>query len=246
MNAQDQSRSPARPSPLRRSWDNDGWACLSVAAATVSLLAGLYLAMSLAGVARYPLVVSLLAVAAVWTALSCGAMAAWARDGIGAVLRAGAVVDAVAVLLLVLCQMRVLPLTAALEIYLILAAMCLFCVATVRLGQRRPAQLALAALTGTILLATMASPLWAPNLLETAPLRKAALAAAIYPNALYSIWSVEDVRYIWHESGLMYRISGIRDYAPPAPQWWATVAIYTLAAAVIAGANLLRKRLRRT
>ncbi|MCE5277630.1 MAG: hypothetical protein ABFD92_01860 [Planctomycetaceae bacterium] len=231
-----------RPSASRRYWDSDGRACLAAATVTATLLGGLYLALHLAGLPQRSLLISIPAVSGVWVALACGAMACGARDGIGALLRGGTVIDTAGGILIVLCLSTPLPLLSGVQIYLILAAMGVFAVAMARLARGRGARLALAALSGAILIAAMASPLWAPSLLQTPAVRQAALAAAIYPNSLYSIWSVEGLRYVWHESGLMYDISGIRDYAPPRPQWWAPVAIYALAAAVIAVTKLLRKK----
>ena len=228
---------------LHRLLAEDGWACLAAFLATVGLELGLYWGLQAAGVPPRPAMLSGLAAAAVWIALSAGAFAAGSPSGWGALCRGGTVADSSAVFLIVLWVTRPeIGFLAALDVYCIYAAMALAAIAAVRCGRSQAARNALAVAAATVLLAAMASPFWVCGWLDIDPVRTPALSAAVHANGLYGIWAVDGINFIWHESDFLYRVSSIRNFSPPAPIWYAPAAIYAAVATVLALVGLLRHR----
>lgn len=231
---------------LRGLLGRDGWPALAGAAATVVVEVGFFLGAVACGVNGRQAAMASLAAGIVWVALAAPAMAAGASGGLGALVRGGVAADASAVWLIVLWLASPhVSLLAAVKIYCICAAVALSAVAAVRCAIAPAGRFALAAAASIVFMAALASPFWAGGAVLAAQAhRHAIVAAAVYANPFYCIWSVlaDQMPYAWHQAPVMYRITQFGTYfaVPPVP-WYAAAVIYAAAAGLLAATNLLRR-----
>lgn len=246
---------------LARSRPAEARALVAMAAATLLVQNGAYAAMAAAGIAPREAVLASLACGIAWVVLVTGPFAAGAATTFRAVLRAGVVADASAVGLIVLClaardpvsARRLVPLVAALKIYCTYAAVAMTAAAAVRCARSCPGRAAVGTVVSVVLLAALATPFWIGGILDALvrgdqvarDAGTAFIGEALSFNPFYSIGSAvaDRAAFVWHEEGLMYRITAIRDIvAPPPVSWYAAGVRYAVAAAVLAGLALLRRR----
>ena len=223
----------------------DGWPALAAAAVTLAMELGVFLGALAAGVTQRQAVIASLAAGVVWVALAAPAMAAASNSGLGGLLRGGASADASAALLIVLWLATPhVSLPAALKIYCIYAAVALAGVAATRCARAPATRFALAAAASIVLIAALASPFWIGGAIAAARLSGPAVAAAVYANPFYCIWSVlaDQMPHAWHQAPVLYRITYLGTHAPvPAAPWYAAVIIYTAIAGVLGATSLLRR-----
>lgn len=243
---------PAHPTgewSVRRILARHGLALLLAAGVTVAVELGLYLLARIGGVPSRSAVLATLAAGTLWVALAGCVLAASGPDVLGAVLRAGAVVDASAVTLVVLwLSAEEVSFIAAGQIYLVWAAMAMAATAATRLARSDAGRYAVAVAAACVLLAGLASPFWigGPMQLGDQKAAQKLVAAAVYVNPFYAVCAAisDQARFVWHQSAVMYRITRIGDYAaPPAACWYASVLIHLPAAVVLAGLAALRRRI---
>jgi len=236
-----------RQGVIRTLLARDGWAVLAAGAVTVAAELGVLLIGRAGGASPRAAVLAALATMTLWVALSAPALAAGGRSGLSALLRGGIVVDASAVTLLILwLTTPYVTLVAALQIYCILAAVALACIAAVRCFRRPLGQAAAAVAAATVLAGALATGFWTGGLLRAAggAALRPAVTAAVVVNPFYSILSAvaEEVRFVWHQAPVMYRLTRIGDYAAPPPVHWTTaVVVYGALAGMLAAAHLLRR-----
>ena len=243
---------PAQKEGLRPLLARHGWAMLAAAAATVAVELGAYLLGVVGGVQPAQAVLAALAASVLWVALAAPVLAATADDTIGALLRGGTIVDASVITLIVLwLTSPLVGLATIAKLYCILLAMGLAEIAACRLHRRASGRLALAVVAAAVVVASLASPFWIGGPIHGAD-RDAArrlVAAAVYANPFYSATAAlaGEMRFIWHQATVMYRITRIGDYAPAPPGcWYASVALHAPAALLLAAVGALLHRRPRT
>ncbi len=229
---------------LRRLWP----ALAATVVATLVVELGVFLAAVWLGLPPRQAALATLAATVLWVVLAAPALAAAGPGGFAALLRAGAAVDASGVTLLVLwaaCEEVTFP--AAAKAYIILAAMALASAAWVRLARTGPARAAVALVVAMILLACLATPFWIGGALRVAdrPTAAGLAALAVHANPFYGVSAAiaERARFVWHESGFLYRITRLGDDAAPPPSLWYACPLAHAALAVLAvGLAGLRRR----
>ena len=185
----------------------------------------------------------------VWIALAAPVLAAAPAGALSGLFRGGIVADASAVTLIALWLAGpTVTLLSAAKVYCTFAAMVLLAIGAVRCGRTVRARLALAAIVSVALMAALATPLWIGGLLASAPAGRAGwvLAAGLNANPVYSVASATaaQARFVWHQTGVMYRLTSVTDYAPPPVAWYACPAVYLPAAAAFGVLAWLRRRAR--
>jgi hypothetical protein len=238
---------PAPPSVLRETLARDGPAALAASLATVAVELGVYFAVRAATGELFG-ALACLAASAVWVAAAAPAFAADARGTLGALLRGGIVADASAVALIVLwVASPYVSLLAAVEVYLIYAAMALLAVAAVRAARSRTGRCAAAVLAAAAMMLALATPFWMGGLLRASapPVRDWLLSAAVKVNGFYSITAAvfDRAHFVWDEARFMYgRVQQMHDYVAPSARWYSAAAVHAVAAALLAATHLVRRR----
>ena len=242
------SPAPDRPAGVLA---GSGGAMAAWAAATVAVQVGTYGVALAGGAPQIPATLAALAVAVLWVAAAAPLAAAATDDTLAALLRGGSVVDASVVLLTVVwAASPAVTLGAAAKTYCVLLAAGLAGIAACRVGRTGSGRLVLAVAAGVVLLALAASPFWIGGAIHGVRGEAAGdiVAAAVYANPFYSITAAlaEETGFVWHEAGVMYRITRIGDYSPAPPAcWYAAAGIHACVAAGLAGLGLARHRRRR-
>jgi hypothetical protein len=235
------AQAPAQTSPLRCVLARDGRALLAGALTTVGVQLGLYLLARLAGVPQMQAALATLAATVMWVTLAAPVLGASGADALAGLLRGGCIADASAVTLIVLwlaCPEVTFP--AAVKIYCVLAAVALSAVAVGRLARSPDRRYALAVTAALVMTVALASPLWIGGALRAAPDRAARgiAAAGVYVNPFYAVTAAiaAEARFVWHQAGVMYRITRIGDYADAPPARWYPCVLIHLAVAILLGA----------
>ena len=243
--------------PIRDLFRRDGRSMLAAAVVTLAIILGLYFSGRSAGVGPPHATVAALAAGTLWLALACPILAAGGRGALSALARGGIVADAGAVALLVLWAARrfagprgpCLTFRGAVQIYCTFVAVALVQVAAARCPRSRAWRYVAGVAAAVVMTALLATPFWVSGPVSVAgPHKNTVVAAAVYLNPFYSVTSavVEQTRFIWHESGAMYEMSRLFDYAPPPVRWYTAAVIYGLLAAILAATHLVRTKKIRT
>ena len=246
---------------LARSRTAEAWTLVAMAAATLLVQNGVYAALTAAGAGPRETVLASLACGIAWVALVTAPFAAGGATTFRAVLRAGVVADASAVGLIVMCLFakdpvsarRLVPLVTALKIYCTYVAVAMTSAAAVRCARSAPGRAAVGIAVSVVLMAALTTPFWIGGTLDALvrgdqagrAAGTAFVREALSFNPFYSIGSAiaDHTAFVWHEEGLMYRITAIRDIiAPPPVSWYAAGIRYAVATAALAGLALLRRR----
>jgi|GEM_PF-1449410 len=217
----------------------DAAALTALAAATLAVELGVCLLAVAMGLPGRSAALAALAACCVWVSLAAPIGAAGGRGAFGALLRAGMVADATAVTLLVLwLAVEELSFSAVAGVYLTLAAVALAGAAAARIGRCRAGRYAFAMGLAVLLMAALASPFWCGGLLAAleGEARTAAAHAVVYANPFFSVSSAvaADLDFVWHQSGILYDITRLGDYAaaPPLP-WYTATLVYGVLALVL-------------
>jgi len=230
---------------------------LGASVATLAVMLGTYLAGHAAGAGPPQATVASLAGGAVWVALACPILAAGGSGGLSALVRAGIVADAAGLALVTLWLIRRFPhapgpcltFLGAVEVYCTFAAMALAGAAAARFPRSPVRRYVVAVAAAVAMTALLATPFWISGPAESAGagLRTVLVAAGVYLNPFYSVTSavVEQTGFLWHQSGAMYKLSRLFDYAPPPVPWYAATVIYGLLAGILAASHLVRRPLGR-
>jgi hypothetical protein len=190
-----------------------------------------------------------LIIAGVWVALASAIFAAGPRSTLSGLLRGGCVVDATAVLLIVLwLRTPQVTFASAAKLYCIYASVALCSISAARCAATPRFRYLGAVFTGAMLTAMQGSLFWLPGLLQLAPSGyKSALAGAgLRANPLYGVFSAtaNESRFVWHYAdAVMYRITPLgEDIVVPPVQWYEPMTIYLIIAGVLTFAVVLRSR----
>jgi hypothetical protein len=246
------SADPADSSPrmaghlLNPPWRKEVGPALLVMGATLAVELGCFGLCRVAGAEFRQALLATLGWACLWTAMAAPAMSAGAGSHLEAVFRGGAVADGTGLSLLWLWLIGLgeptgLTFVAAVQAYLVFAAVALSAVATVCCGRSAVLRAGLAVLAGAVLVVLLASPVWANALLEdvdgAAAVDIATWAVRVNPFQAVTGTFAERVRFVWHGWGTMYDWSYLGEYVLPRPvPWWQTAGVY---AGVAAGLGCL-------
>jgi hypothetical protein len=238
---------PAPDGFLREVLSRDGWPVLAACAATIAVELGVYILARAGGAPKLQSALAALAVAAVWVALAAPVLGASGSGALAALLRGGCVLDASAVLLIVLwLACDEVTLLAAVKIYCILAAMGLAGIAAGRLARSAAGRYALGVAAAVVLTAMLASPFWIGGAMRAASGEgaKRILTAGVHVNGFYGITAAlaDEARFIWHEASVMYYHVARGYYSGVTASWYAPVLIHLAAAVVLAAAAWLIHR----
>jgi hypothetical protein len=219
-----------------------------IASATLAVELGAYGLACAMAVSPRNAVLTMFAASAVWTALAAPMAAAGGRKWLAGVVRGGTVTDTTALALLIV-TLTAQPLTfmAALKVYCILTAFALAAMTIVRCGRTPAGRRALATICSVLLMAALTTSFWANGVLAelTGNARQLAATWLVAANPFFAIASAtaNQLHFIWHEAPVMYRITGLGDYAAPAPvAWYAAPLAYLSVAALACIAAVVRSR----
>ena len=258
---------PGRPAEiglggvLRR----DGWSMLAAAIGTLTVTLGVHAAARWAGVGPRFALMAALAATMLWCALAPPLLAAGGKGAFSALLRGGVVADAAGLALLILWLAQpdgqaYLTFVGAVKIYCTLAAVALAGIAAGRLARRPAGRYAGAVAFAVVVTVLSATPLWitgparaigpktseppdTPAAREKRETRRRLVAACVYANPFYSVTAalVEETGFVWHQSGKMYDLSRLFDYAPPPVPWYAASLLLAPLAGILAATHLVRR-----
>jgi hypothetical protein len=244
----DIDNSPRPPGLIRTLLKRDGWPVAGIALVTVTVQLSVFLVPGACGVPTRTLVWASLIIAGVWVALASAIFAAGPRGTFSGLLRGGCVVDATAVLLIVLwLRTPQVTFASAVKLYCIYASVAFCSISAARCAATRRFRYLGAVFTGAVMTAMQGSLFWLPGLLQLAPSgSKSALAGVgLRANPLYGVFSAiaDESGFVWHYAEVMYRITPLgEDIAVPPVQWYEPMTIYLVIAGVLAFAALLRSR----
>jgi hypothetical protein len=231
----------AQPGPFRTLLKRDGWPVLVIALATVAVQLGVFLIPQSFGVERGRLIPASLIIAGVWVALGAAIFAAGPCSTFSGLLRGGCVIDATAVLLVVLwLSTPQVTFLAAVKLYCIYASVAFCGIALARFASTLRFRYLGAVLGATILTLAQAGLFWLPGLVQLASDSegKSAIAAwGLRANPLYGVFSAiaEEAGFVWHYAEVMYRITPLgEDVAVGPVQWYEPMIIWLSIAAVLA------------
>jgi hypothetical protein len=189
-----------------------------------------------------------LAVATVWCMLAAPALAVGGRGLIRTLFRAGAVCDGLAVGLLILWPISpAMTFGGAARVYATLLAVVLLAAGAVDLGTSAVGRMGRSVMVAVALVSLAAGPFWVDGLARWwAPDDpRPAVEFACRLNPYYSITSavVRQTRSVWHESGLLYRITWIGEDIPaPNVRWFDAAVRLGVVGLVLMIAGQVRRR----
>lgn len=254
------TRHPDAPDSLRALLGGQGPTLAGSLVAGLLATVGLYVLARQQGLGPAAGLLSALAGACLWVAVSAGPLAAAGRSRLVGLLRGGAQADACGLGLAIvwlLARRADPPLTVTfsslLACYAVLVSMALLAVAAVCCARRRADRFCLAAAASTVLLALAATPFWTGGLVEHAPAGQTDRIArqAVEWNPFYALTAavIEPVGFIWHQDAprMYQRIARIGPDVPAPPlRWWPGPLRLAVAAAclgaIAVALHLLRRR----
>jgi len=219
---------------------------LVAAGATIAVQVGAYAA-ARAMVAPPTAAVTALLLGLLWVIIATPIFAAGGAGLWDAVFRGGPVLDASAVMLIVLAVGKMLSPAGAVKIYLIWCSVGLFECGLVVLARRFESRLLAASLAILIVLAIAAGPFWANGIILAAdgPWRGRASLLVTAANPVYATAACLPSRlgFIWHEGPILYDCTVLaRDVPKPKADWLATTAGYAAAGGCLFVVALIRRR----
>lgn len=238
----DERRDAPAAGPFRRNLS----AMLAAVAATLVVQLGAYAAaraaMAPAAATETGLLVGLL-----WLILAVPIFTAAGEGIVDGLFRGGPVLDASAVLLIVLVASGQLTPLSAVEVYLVWCAIGLTECATVLIARRAANRHLVAAATAVMVLAIAASPFWANGVVLAGgrAWRERAGYALVATNPVFATAAClpAELGFVWNERPILYACTVLsRDVPMPDPSWYLTVAGYGLAAAGLAAVTVARRR----
>ncbi len=212
-------------------------AMLIAAGATMTVQLGTYFAASGAMNSPGATVVTLL-VSLLWIIIASPVFAAGGRSVLDGLLRGGAVVDAGAVVLVVLAASGALVGTAgAIKIYLIWCSLTLAGCSLVLLGRNIASRHVLAVFAVLLMLVVAAGPFWANGIIMSAssPWRERVgfIVRAANPVFATTECLAGTPRFVWNERYILYEHTVLgRDVPVRAAAWYVTVGGYGIFAVV--------------
>lgn len=219
---------------------------LTAAAATIAVQVGTYAA---AGAAMTPAgaAVTALLVGLLWVIIATPVFAAGAGSALDGLFRAGPVLDASAVLLIVLAAAGRLTPLGAVKIYLIWCSLGLAGCAAVLAARRAENRQIVAAAVILVAMAIAASPFWANGIILAAGGawrdRAGYALTALNPVFATSACLPGQQGFVWNESPILYECTVLaRDVPMPMPAWYVTAAAYGIVAAGLAAVTVARRR----
>lgn len=219
---------------------------LAAAGATIAVQVGAYAA-ARALLAPSTAAVTALLLALLWVIVATPIFAAGGTGLWGAVFHGGPVLDASAVLLIVLTVGKMLSPAGAAKIYLIWCSVGLFACGLVVLARRVENRLLAASLAILIVLAIAAGPFWANGIILAGdgPWRGRVSLLVAAANPVYATASCLPSRsgFIWHEGPILYDCTVLaRDVPKPKADWLTTAAGYAAVAGCLFAVALIRRR----
>jgi len=179
-----------------------------------------------------------LAAATLWTILAAPVLAAGGRSILLAALRGGAVVDAGAVLLVVLWIHGASDLAGLVKIYLTWAAIALAQIMAVCVARSASRRYAAALAATAVVLVLAAAPFWANRLILSARATQeqaVRLVWAYNPFLAATTQLAEPAAVVWQERPILYEHTVLgRDVPLYRPAWYASLAAYLLPALALA------------
>ena len=222
------------------------WAMLAAAAATVVVQLGVY---AIARGAMTPAVSTRVSVlfGLFWVVLAVPIFAAGGARALDGLFRGGPVLDASAVLLIVLAAAGQITALEAVKIYLLWCGLGLAQIAMVSTAKQARGQQIVAAVAILIVLALAASPFWANGMIlaGSQPWRERFSYALMAMNPVFATIRClpGGVGFVWNEGPILYECTSLsRDVPVPEAPWYVTAAAYGVIAAALAGVTALRRR----
>lgn len=226
-------------------------AMLIAAGATMTVQLGTYFAASGAMSSPGATVVTLL-VSLLWIVVTAPVFAAGGRSTLDGLLRGGVVVDAGAVVLVVLAAGGALVGTAgAIKIYLIWCSLALAGCSLVLLGRNAANRHVMAVFAVLLMLAVAAGPFWTNGIIMSAssPWRERVGFIVRAANPVFAITEclAGTPRFVWNERSILYEHTVLgRDVPVRAAAWYVTAGAYSIFAFAAGSiAAVLRRRRRR-
>jgi len=220
---------------------------LAAAAATVGVQVGAYAA-GRAWLAPSAGVAMGLLAGLLWVILVAPILAAGGPTMLDGLFRAGAVLDASAVLLVVLVLAgRALSPLGAVKVYLIWCSIGL-AESALALAARRAENRRLLAVGGILLvLAVAAGPFWSNGVLLAAPAawRERIALGVVASNPVFATCRAMPAGggFVWNECPLLYEATVLgRDVPMPRAPWYATAGFYAVGAGAMGAVGLTRRR----
>jgi len=175
--------------------------------------------------------------AALWTAMAAPVLGASGARGLDGLLRAGAVIDASMVLLIVLAAKDdAVGWWGAVKVYLVLVAAGVALCGVTRIGRTPRRRCVTAAVAAIVLIAISAAPLWTGGMITAAgrPWSWRIARAVVAANPFFAIsGTMAQAGFIWQERPVMYEYAVLgRDVLMPSVMWWVTALLYAAGAAV--------------
>jgi hypothetical protein len=236
----------------RQGWlRRDGKTMLFAASSTILLELGAFFLARHLGRSVTDATVVFLAVASLWLALAPAGFASTGRGILSPLLRGGIVADATGLCVLVLwLTTPCVHFLGAIEIYCLAWSMALVSIAAIWIARKPVGRCIAAVIFATLFVLTLTSLLWLGAWIGPEPsTQDSALASwAVGINPFCAMTSVvaQEVRFVWHEWGRMYRWTPVGEYAMPTPiEWYETCLLYLSIAGGLVCVALLRDGLRR-
>ena len=234
--------SPEQPEPASRQW----WSVVWIGAATIAIEAVAYVGVRGAGGSSRSAALAVLAVSAVWMAIPV--FASGGRRAFDMLVRGGVVADATGASLLGLWLVcPVFGFLSAIKVYAVLASMALAGMAVVCWARSDRGKLIVAAVVAVATLAALTTPFWGNGLLLAldGSARQSTATGLVAVNPAFSLASAtaRDLRWVWNEAPLMYRLTVLGQVVPtPVVAWYVTPLIWLGVAAVATPIAVWRRR----
>ncbi len=214
---------------------------LIAAGATVAVQLGTYFVAD--GGAGITLLTGLL-----WIVVAAPVFSAGGRSVIDALLRAGAVIDASVVVLIVLAASGdAIGPVGAIKIYLIFCSVTLAGCSLVLLGRNIASRHVLAAVAVLLMLVVAAGPFWANGIITSSskPRREHIAFGIRACNPVFS--TIECLAagsgFIWNERPVLYEYTVLgRDIPARSVSWYVTVGMYSIFALTVGAIAAVRRR----
>ena len=219
-----------------------------IGAATAVVETAVYVGARGVGASNRGAVLATLTVALVWTALATPLLAAGARRGFDMLLRGGVIPDTTALVLVGLwlaCPQ--MSFISAAKVYLIVVSMALAGIAAVGCLRSAKGRLIAGMIVSGVLILALATPFWGNGLLIAldGSSRQAAATGLVAVNPVFSLAAAtaRDLRLVWNEAPIMYRLTVFGQTVPvPVVRWYVTPLAWLAVASMAGLVALLRRR----